>query len=556
MLDRAEILIIGIAGTRAPYGYNIALGGARGKHSEATKKLIDSYHVGKVVSADVREKLRLASTGRKITEATRVRLSSYMTAKYAALDHQVYVFDCFTHRKVFESPTRSEALKRHPELTYTTLRRSLVSPHYKFKFGGSWCYARSKDKPEEGIFHRIGKPVRIVNQHGSTQLFANLVEARNHLNVKRGVIEGCIQRQSLSSYTLNEMLQGEQKRWDHADGANGSLDFADNAQETVAATALLRPAFSMAPLMEKTLKVAEMAVNDLVKARQGRRALCVAARVVSKRDPRDLSLSHKARLCVMVSRAAHVLKGNSMKLNLTVGDATSLDCLFASNHHLLLHDIPLWFCKLNDEANSGTKALESWQGEYITDIAFIVLKLLRSPKYLFALEDSLKELGASDAVRPMLQYMRLLDRPWSPSTDEEGRNFRRGARDMLNFLNTGYIFFQTKDYDLPLHRVRIDMAADMYLMCAACFATKPKGLAGPDWQKLHLCSRCKTRAYCSKECSANDWKEHKVVCRRGKTERGGRASLRVWEALTKVVGSDWWKSVDDILLDMTKERGS
>jgi group I intron endonuclease len=202
-LDLAEILIIRIAGTCVPHGYNIALGGARGKHSQATKQLIGSYHKGKVVSAATREKLRLATTGKKLTEATRLHVSSALRRLHAELDYPVYIFDCLTHSKVFESPTRSEALRRHSELSYHTLRRSLVSRQYKFRLCGSWCYARSSDKPEEGFFHQIGKPVQIVDQHGSTQLFANLVIARKHLNLNRGVIEGCIKRQSLSSYTLN-----------------------------------------------------------------------------------------------------------------------------------------------------------------------------------------------------------------------------------------------------------------------------------------------------------------------------------------------------------------
>jgi group I intron endonuclease len=202
-LDRAEIHLIKIAGTLAPYGYKIALGGARGRHSEATKKLIGLYHMGKVVSMDAREKLRLANTGRKMTEAARTKISSSLATMHSGLDYPVYVFECLTHCKVFESPTRAEALKRYPELIYDTLRHSLVSPCYKFRLGGSWCYARIEDKPETGLFHRIGKPVQITYQDGSTQLFANLVVAREHLKVKRGVIEGCIQRQSSSSYVYN-----------------------------------------------------------------------------------------------------------------------------------------------------------------------------------------------------------------------------------------------------------------------------------------------------------------------------------------------------------------
>jgi hypothetical protein len=66
-----------------------------------------------------------------------------------------------------------------------------------------WCYARTRDAPEEGFFFSSGKRVQIIDEDNSTQVFASLVVAREHMGLKRGVIEGCITRRSSSSYTVN-----------------------------------------------------------------------------------------------------------------------------------------------------------------------------------------------------------------------------------------------------------------------------------------------------------------------------------------------------------------
>ncbi|GAQ90670.1 hypothetical protein KFL_006700080 [Klebsormidium nitens] len=284
---------------------------------------------------------------------------------------------------------------------------------------------------------------------------------------------------------------------------------------------------------------------------QGRRALCVAIKAVKKHAPSDMSLQSKHRVCEMVKKASEELNHNAMKRQLTDGDIKSLTSLLASNHHLLLHDIPTWFLELNDDGTCGPKRLEWWQGEYITDIAFMVLKLLRSLKYLSTLEDTLKVMGAPDASTSLVHYMRLLDRPRIRSTGEESRNFRKGARNMLNLLNTGSVFFDTSNYDRPITRVHIDVAVDVKLMCAFCFATRPEGRAGPEWQRLHVCSRCKGRAYCSKKCSVSDWKEHKLSCN---SREKGQVSLRAWETFNEPEEEkEWCKSVDDILLDMSRD---
>jgi len=43
------------------------------------------------------------------------------------------------------------------------------------------------------------------------------------------------------------------------------------------------------------------------------------------------------------------------------------------------------------------------------------------------------------------------------------------------------------------------------IKCNVCLTAKPEGIS--------RCSRCRTRAYCSRECQKSDWKIHKLYCR-------------------------------------------
>jgi hypothetical protein len=70
-LDSLEQSFIIQKSSRVPHGYNLASGGAYGKHSDETKRLIGDMHRGKVVSNETRQKLRDKSSGRIPTSATR-----------------------------------------------------------------------------------------------------------------------------------------------------------------------------------------------------------------------------------------------------------------------------------------------------------------------------------------------------------------------------------------------------------------------------------------------------------------------------------------------------
>lgn len=89
--------------------------------------------------------------------------------------------------------SRQQALKIVPR---HTMNRSLQTSSYKFRLGGTWCYARSGHKPEAGFHFKLGKPVILTFQDGSERSFASLPYAREKLGVKRGIIESCISRKT------------------------------------------------------------------------------------------------------------------------------------------------------------------------------------------------------------------------------------------------------------------------------------------------------------------------------------------------------------------------
>jgi len=63
-LDLFEIDAISVYRTIVPFGYNLREGGSRGKHSDATKRIIGNQHRGKTISDETREKLRRSNLGR------------------------------------------------------------------------------------------------------------------------------------------------------------------------------------------------------------------------------------------------------------------------------------------------------------------------------------------------------------------------------------------------------------------------------------------------------------------------------------------------------------
>jgi hypothetical protein len=190
-----------MVGSLVPYGYNIALGGARGRHSQATKLLIGSYHKGKIVSQEARDLMSQNHLGIPLSKETKANISNGLKRFYVQkdLENPIYLFDCKTHESIC-APELKSSIVEELDVSIHSLRRSLKSRTYKFKMGDRWCYARFWGVPETGMFFNFGRKVIIQDEDGTETMYASLVDARNALNLSRGVIEGCISRGGVSSY--------------------------------------------------------------------------------------------------------------------------------------------------------------------------------------------------------------------------------------------------------------------------------------------------------------------------------------------------------------------
>ena len=197
-LDKAEVLLIAVNGSLAPAGYNLASGGARGKHSAATKALIGALHKGKLVSEETREKLRQRNLGKTISDEAKTKASASLRDMYRMKDPGIYIFDCLSHKQMYHYATKNEAVDAL-KLSCDVLQRSLNNRHGKFLLNNRQCYARTAATPEDGLFFNFGRRVVITDDDGA-RTFPNLVIARTELNVKRGAIEYSIQRGKIGKY--------------------------------------------------------------------------------------------------------------------------------------------------------------------------------------------------------------------------------------------------------------------------------------------------------------------------------------------------------------------
>ena len=101
ILDEKEIKAIIEFNSLVPNGYNINKGGFGGQHSESTKRLIGSYHKGKVVSAETKTKLRLANLNRPpILGDAKQRMIEGIRNHHDQKKRPVYIFDASSHEKV------------------------------------------------------------------------------------------------------------------------------------------------------------------------------------------------------------------------------------------------------------------------------------------------------------------------------------------------------------------------------------------------------------------------------------------------------------------------
>lgn len=200
-LDKAEILLIKLLGSIAPFGYNIAEGGARGRHTESTKKLIGSYHKNKTVSPETRAKLSNSLKGRavpdEVKEKTRIGLSLFHENK----DKPVYFFDCFSHSLLHTFKNMQEVQKT---ITFPIDRvHGSLSAKSKFQHNKIYCYASYNKQPSYKNYS-IGRKVQVYDALGNEMIFKSLAEATKVLRIKRGVMDSLVRHMVASSRYIND----------------------------------------------------------------------------------------------------------------------------------------------------------------------------------------------------------------------------------------------------------------------------------------------------------------------------------------------------------------
>lgn len=86
-VDEREVFWSNKSKSLSPLGYNLKVGGARGKVSEGTKLKISESHKGRRASKETIEKLRISHLGYKVTEEAKRKLSEFNTGKRLSKEH-------------------------------------------------------------------------------------------------------------------------------------------------------------------------------------------------------------------------------------------------------------------------------------------------------------------------------------------------------------------------------------------------------------------------------------------------------------------------------------
>jgi group I intron endonuclease len=199
LLDKVEILMIQMCNSLQPNGYNIALGGfATGKHSEETKKLIGSYHKGKIISKETRDKLSLANKGNIVSQETKEKISNFHKNKIK----EIFIFDYYTHNlvRIFKN---WYDVKMNENIPCEVIYRS-VNDNGTFLFKDRRSYASFTNEPRI-ISKTYGKPCILIFENGETKKFISLATATKELNLQRGIMDSLVRGKSQTSkYTNNK----------------------------------------------------------------------------------------------------------------------------------------------------------------------------------------------------------------------------------------------------------------------------------------------------------------------------------------------------------------
>lgn len=194
-LDKAEILMIQMYHTLAPWGYNLALGGCGGKLHPSTKEKIGNYHRHKIVSADTRRKLSEQQQGKKQAPDVIKKIRDALVQMSHENQQQVFVFDALDHSSVFPNGVGRRDLIGIHKVSESRLGDSLAQHAVArtFKLNGKRCYARTVNVPlEDNNVTRVGKKVMVTFPNSCSlapMLFESMTSASKNFGLGRGVLK-------------------------------------------------------------------------------------------------------------------------------------------------------------------------------------------------------------------------------------------------------------------------------------------------------------------------------------------------------------------------------
>ncbi len=203
-LDFVETYLIKIFNSLSPNGYNLALGGSRGKHNEESKKLIGSYHKNKIVSEETRKKQSDKAKGKIISDSTKEKIKERLISNAENKNKPVYFYNIFTHQEVIKFENIND-VKKNINFPLNRIYGS-ISAKSKFKYNDLYCYASYDSKPSD-IEYSIGRKIIINDDLGNEYKFNSIKEAEHSLNLNRGIIDSLVRGLSKKSkYIKNNKL--------------------------------------------------------------------------------------------------------------------------------------------------------------------------------------------------------------------------------------------------------------------------------------------------------------------------------------------------------------
>ena len=195
-LNEKEIHFIKLFRSLAPNGYNLALGGASGNHSDETKKLIGSYHIGKLVSIETRNKLSKALKGKVLSQETIEKIRITKSISKINKIKPIYIFNCITHKifQKFQNTFKTESEMNIPlkRVYYSICNKS------SFLYKKIHCYARYEPIPLDKTFS-FGRIIGVTFNDLYSKKYISVSYGTKELNLKRGVLDGLIRKKYMKS---------------------------------------------------------------------------------------------------------------------------------------------------------------------------------------------------------------------------------------------------------------------------------------------------------------------------------------------------------------------